>query len=670
MPLVSRRYLEEQERLRRADVGRIEALEATNGQINGQLQGMYDLVQKLTDQPQAYRWDNMWTWATPHSTKRRPMAVASLELLRNFADRYDVLRSCINHLKREAAAVPFEVIPKDVNDHSAETRNRCAEAAAFFGRHGGLGGFGKRPRHFQNEIFEDALVIGNYAVYIEFTRGGTPYTTLAIDAATIRPKVNSYGWQDSDNAFEQQVMGVPVRTFSAKELLWDGLWPVTNSPYFKSPVEYLLSVVMSALKADEWNRSWLTEGNHPNMLIGAPETWTPEQIERYQAYFDSILAGNTQERQKARIVPSGTSKLLDQSRKDADFQEFERWLMARTCSMMGVHPASIGYASEQYKYSQEAMMDATSMFGVGSILALRKELFDDLLEMLGFADLEMANRPNMEERADAKAERLTKECGGPYKTINEARSEIGLLPMEDGDELREAPGGASPSSDPFEFEDDQDDSRRLEDLRKWQAKAIARLKGDRPAQCEFQSLFIEESENAAIFESLGRCATTDEVVAVFRGYEDQLRGPDGRWIPMGPVVQFIEDSAKHKNTTKYLQVTTIGRLAAKRIEAQSGVNLLGWKVSLSADDIRHSLKRHGPNSIMAKNGQVPISQSTFIDAIRAINHPDDSRMEPGEKEGAPNLLHIHKKLSAKELVSVSVTSIGRRSVAIKTIYMR
>lgn len=510
----------------RAELSQLQSTIERQGSL---LTGMYEIIQKSAEAPPTYRWDNPWRYASPHSTKRKPEAIAPLELLRNFARTYDVLRSCINHLKREVRAVPFEIVSKDPNKTVPE--ERIKKAKEFFGRKGGLGGLQIRTRHFENAIFEDVMVIGAYAVFLWKKRNGTIHEAVALDASTIRPKVDVFGWQDPSEAFEQQILGVPYRTFAKDELLYDGLDPVTYSPYFVSPVEYLLGVIMSALSADNWNRAWLTDGNTPDALISVPETWTPEQVIAYQEYFDAILSGNSSERRKTRIVPNGTKSVVSQTRHEADFQEFETWLMRRTCSIMGVAPASIGYAGDQYKESQGESMRSTSVFGAGALLELRKDLYDDLLEMNGFADLEIRDVMAREEDPTVKADRLVKTSGGAFKTINEARSEEGLDPIEGGDVIRglnDSP--EEEDADPFEPDDDEDeeedDEQRIEDLAKWERKALKRLREGKGAQCEFRSDFLDEVELRSIFDALGGCEAADEVATLFRG---KAKRSDSGW---------------------------------------------------------------------------------------------------------------------------------------------
>lgn len=381
-----------------------------------------------------YQWDTPITWSTPQPPTRRPKSYVTLDQLRQLADTYDILRACIQHLKREVAAVPIQLVPKDPDRPVRDCKARVDKAQQFFDIPGGLGGIGQRRSHFESEIIEDLAVIGCAAVYYSPNRAGKPYEAIAIDGATIRPRVDAYGWPGpGDEWYEQWVYGVKVRGFLKEELRFDGLYPVSYSPYFKSPTEWLIQTVYTALKADEWNRLWLTEGNTPSDLIAAPEHWTPEQMMLYYDWFDAMLSGNNPERVKTKLVPAGTSRLQNPTRKDQDFELFQLWLLRRTCSLMGVQPASIGYSGEQYKVSQELSLDQTTQFGAGSLLEFRKALYDDLLERLGFGDLECKNITSQEEDAKNRADRNKLLVASGIKTVNEARADEGLDPIEGGE---------------------------------------------------------------------------------------------------------------------------------------------------------------------------------------------------------------------------------------------
>ena len=388
---------------------------------------------------------NAWAMNDPRrfrdyaDPRTRPYSAVSVDTLRMLARSYDVLAACITHLKSEVIKVPVKVVARDHRDTSEATRRAVEAANTFFGPRGGLGGTGVKRAEFEGRMLDDVLIIGAGALFLDYEtigamRDGNPDNVIAIDASTIRPLISAYGFAPAahEAAYEQVVQGQQVATFLGSELIYEGLpiFAQTNTPYFLSAVELLAMTIFTALKSDEWNRTWLTDGNVPDRLIKAPKEWTPDQIREYAQYFDDLLSGDLRARHKVRIVPEGT-EMTEQTRKDADFQQFEWWLRDRTCSVMGVNPASIGHHSRQYQDSQSAAMDATVEGRVAQLREWRRSLYDDLLERKGWGFLQVVDDVAREEDARARAERHEIEIRSGLRTVNETRREDGLEPSRE-----------------------------------------------------------------------------------------------------------------------------------------------------------------------------------------------------------------------------------------------
>ena len=391
---------------------------------------------KTEAQYPVYALDQPLQWSTPNPPQRRPGSMVSVAVLRQMADNYDVLRACINHLKREVTAVPIQITAKDAADKRKSTTRLAADVTRFFEEPGGLGGFGRRRSQFESEIIEDLCVVGAAATFYNRSRAGDLLEVLAIDSSTIRPRVDSYGFPGpGDFAYEQWIYGALVQQYTRDEMRYDGIYPKTYSPYFTSPVEWLLNAVNSALRADEWNRRWLTDGNTPSTMVAIPGV-SIQEAQNWVAYFDAIMSGDSQMRQKLKVVPESTKIVQAEHSKDQDFQAFELWLLRRTCAVMGVQPASIGFAGEQYKVSQEDSMKSGSQFGAGVVLEFRIAMYNDVLARMGLGDrLKASNVTAVEEAAGERAERNSKLVSGGIITPNEARQDEGREPMDGGDQL-------------------------------------------------------------------------------------------------------------------------------------------------------------------------------------------------------------------------------------------
>ncbi len=393
----------------------------------------------LTPTPyDAWRVNYPYAYTTPQDPQRHPNALLTQQVLRNIADTFDILRSCINHLKREVLGVPFTFVGTD-GRVSGRQSDRIAAANRFFSLNGGCGGRGVRVEDFICQVIEDSLVIGAAAIYCDRDGSGNISQCPAIDSATIRLVVDGHGWVHyDDGAFaEQWIQGQPTKKFYAEELIY--AYPAAHArswnPYPGSPVEWLALTVQSALSADRWNRAWLTEGTTPADLIALPEGWSTQNIQDYMRYWDAMMSGNIDRRVKTRFVPSGSQRVAGQSRKDQDFTEFELWLARRVGAIFGVHLASLGFAGEQFAVTQNSAMDATSAFGAGNLINFVEALLTQICEEAGFDGVRCKFIRESPDDLAVRAKTNSMRIGGGFMTINEARTAEGWQPIEGGDQL-------------------------------------------------------------------------------------------------------------------------------------------------------------------------------------------------------------------------------------------
>jgi len=438
----------------------------------------------------------------------KPGTFANPQTLRTIADTYDPARSCISHLKREAAAVAWKIVPIEEDDASAPTQRAIKEAEKFFSLDGGFGGPLLAPRHVFDQMIEDVLATGAYSMFCEF-RGGYLSRVMSIDSLTIKPRIDAHGWPDEQEPYEQWIHGAKVRGFSKAELLYDGLDPCSWHPYFRSPIEYLMAVILTAMAADSWNRDWLTDGTTPGELLTMPQDWTPDQIRDFFNWFTAIAQGSKARRQ-LRMAPSG-SKVAEFSRRDQEFGQMEEQLIRRTCSVFGVSPASISYEGSTYKVSQDSAKSQTSEIGVRRILDIRKDMIDQLLVRLGFPFLHCSNISEREEAAKDKTERIVKATGSPYMTVNEGRKEAGLDPVPGGDTIKTQ--AASPSPPSGDQEPVEEEVRA--ELGRWLSKSLKSLKRGLGASVSFDSAIIDSALRARVNSALMTASTPEAIRAAF-----------------------------------------------------------------------------------------------------------------------------------------------------------
>ena len=494
-----------------------------------------------------YAYDAPIDFATPMSPQRRPRSVVSLNTLRTLADTYDVLRACIQHLKREVISVPMKVIPKDEKDKSKKTQRQIRELEEFLSMSGGFGQPGKMRTVTECEIIEDLCVVGMAAVWYERTLGNRVLSAIAIDAATIRPNMDYFGWPGQGNeAYEQWVYGVMTARYSPDDLFFQGL--ATNSrswnPFFASPVEWLISTLNTGIRSDDWNRRFFTDGSSVTSAYALPDTWNPEQIKAWSLFWDAYTAGDSAARQKTKWFPGGSKQVGFPNRKDQDFSQLDLQTLRRTCAIMGVQPASIGFAGEQYKVSQEDSMESTSAFGVGVILEFLDSYYGDLFKRMGYDRVKPCRVTAREEKSLERADRNTKLVGAGIKTPNEAREDEGLDPHPEGDVLLVSnilvplstailPPQENPDDDPepgtggddsaknpgadTQNSDDGNNAATRVALGQWERKSINSLRRGATAIVPFRSDSINNFTASILQAEIKRAANIGDVQAIFRG---------------------------------------------------------------------------------------------------------------------------------------------------------
>lgn len=482
--------------------------------------------------PAVFAREHPWWYHQPQAPRFRPRQLVTLEILREFAQKYDVLRAMINHLKNEVEAVPLVVSARDKDDDSAATAKRIQEVEDWFEVEGGLGGFGLTRSEFEKQIIEDLHVIGPAAIYLQPTRGGGIYQALAIDAATIRPRVDLFGWPGpGEDWYEQYIEGILQRGFPPEEMYWRGLYPRTDSPYPDSPVEYLVLTVLAAVSADSWNREWLTDGDEPGTWLSMPSDMPVPVAREWLELFHERNRGNTRDRQKVNIFPGGTSQPQRASRRDQDFEAFTLNLARRCAAIIGVQLAAIGLSdSKEYAVTQEASIEQTSSVGIGKLLLYLETFYNYLLRRNGYRDLRASFQTAKEEDGARKADRLSKATGVPWRTPNEARAEDGLDSIgPDGDTLfvpttyqsaemaLNPPEPAMPGTGPAgaESSGDKGAAAQRAELKRWERKALRWLKERGSAQVSFDTDTLPEGIFRGVNVGLEASATAEEVRSVF-----------------------------------------------------------------------------------------------------------------------------------------------------------
>lgn len=363
-------------------------------------------------------------------SQQRTTAMFGFDVLRAFADGYDLLRLIIETRKDAMERLRWVIQLRDSKQKmTPQKRNRIDEITAFF----------LKPDKENNwntwlrMLLEDLFVIDAATLHKRKTRGGDLYALDQIDGATIRRVLDDSGRtpeDPNDTAYQQYLHGIPAVNYRASDLYYRPRNKRIQKIYGYSPVEQIMMTLNIALRRQVWQLNFFTEGNMPAALIGVPEEWTPDQIRIFQEWFDNMLAGNTGERRKARFVPSAVGKTYIPTQETELFGKAEEWLARVTCFAFSVSPQP--FLQMMNRATADSAQQEAAATGLAPIQNWVKALIDDILsEEFGSSDLEFVWRGD-DELDPVKRQQITSgNLRDGLITINEGRLDQGREAYED-----------------------------------------------------------------------------------------------------------------------------------------------------------------------------------------------------------------------------------------------
>lgn len=360
--------------------------------------------------------------------RKKPDSSVPFEVLRKFSIQHEISRAAINYRKRQLSRLDWDIVTAS-EDQTTLNPTDVATVKLFFKN---IGGAGNKYRKFINRLVEDLLVLDAIALYNQRTNGGQLYTILPIDAATIRLRVDQSGNTPlpPEAAYKQVIRGQVVAEFTTDEMIYDMMNPRTNSPYGLAPLESLMIIVSSSLKAGLWNLSYLTDGNIPEGFFGVPKEWTPQMIKDFQANWDAVMAGDEAATAKLKFTPEG-SYTPAKKQSDMAWEQFNDWLMKVTCALFDVQPSEIGFHPNKGGLGGAGMAQQASTTsdekGLEPLAQFVEEIFTEVIQVeLGYENLAF-HFSGLDKDKDAKTEAEVNEIKlrSGQVTLNELRTDDG-----------------------------------------------------------------------------------------------------------------------------------------------------------------------------------------------------------------------------------------------------
>ncbi|HEU0218621.1 MAG TPA: phage portal protein, partial [Stellaceae bacterium] len=354
----------------------------------------------------------------------RSYEAVSFEELRRLADAHDITRLAIETRKDQVERLDWSIRMRGGQMPRLDAKARIGAVKEFWRRPDG-----ERPfATWLRELLEDVLVLDAPALELRRNRGGALIGLDIVDGSTIKVLVDETGRRPRPPApaYEQVIKGRPWKLLTAEELLYLPRNPRPHKAYGFGPVEQIVMTVNIALRRQVMQLQHFTEGNVPPGLLNAPDGWNVEQISQFQAWFDSVLAGNTGSRSRLMWGPSGAKY---QAFKEAPYKDdFDEWLARIVCYAFSL-PAT-AFTRQVNRATAETAQEAAQDEGLAPLMGWVKRLVDQAIQdVMGHPDLEFA-WANLRPAAPVEQAKIidTYVRNGVY-AVNEARALLGLEPV-------------------------------------------------------------------------------------------------------------------------------------------------------------------------------------------------------------------------------------------------
>jgi hypothetical protein len=348
--------------------------------------------------------------------------------LRALADNYDLMRLAIETRKDQLAKLTGAVRAKDPGQRGAHDP-RVASVNDFLA-------YPDREHSWETwlrALVEDMLVIDAATIYPRKNRGGQLYALDLIDGATIKPVIDDHGRRPLPPlpAYQQVLVGLPAVDYAATELFYFPRNYRTAHVYGFPPVEQAIMSINIALRRQMHQLQFYTDGTMPDAIVPVPDNWSPQQIEDFQAYFDSLMVDNTAERRRMRFVPAGVAKGIVFPKDGALKDEYDEWLARIICYAFSVSPQ---WAVKQMnRASADSAQDQALQEGLAPLQHWVKLVIDRCIaDGFGYPDLEFAW--DSEDSVDPKeqSDLLLAQLAKGAIVLDEFRAATGREPYANG----------------------------------------------------------------------------------------------------------------------------------------------------------------------------------------------------------------------------------------------
>jgi hypothetical protein len=390
--------------------------------------------------------------------------LVSFATLRAAAEQIDILRRCVEVLKVKMTGLEWDIVLGEdaVEKVMAETGEKSYTRAQQLAKEKFSDDINRLKQFWEvpdignglvfsdwlNMALEDILVLDAWAVWPQKTVGGDLRGLQCLDGSTIKPLIDNRGMrpQSPHPAFQQILYGFPRSEFAApdEDIEADGefssdelFYGVRNrrtmSVYGLSPVERALPLADLYLRRQQWLRAEYTDGVMPELMFTTDANFgnNPDLLRAYENIFNDDLAGQTEQRKRARLLPAGMQPIQFDGYGEKFKDVLDEFLVTSICGHFGVMPTEIGFTPKSGLGGaghQAGESQSSEVIGLVPLSQWMGKMLSQLSYVfLGMPrELEFKFMPSTRNDAEAAARATDLDVRGGRLTLNEARSREGL----------------------------------------------------------------------------------------------------------------------------------------------------------------------------------------------------------------------------------------------------
>jgi hypothetical protein len=404
-----------------------------------------------------------WEYQVAQNINVTETRLIPFKTLRAAADQIDILRRCVEVTKSKLSGLDWDIVlATDASEKiAAESGGDHVRAMAkarekYTDEINRLREFWENPDRANGLTFtdwlmiaaEETLVVDALAIFPQPSVGGDLYGLQILDGATIKPLIDDRGMRPMAPApaYQQILYGFPRSEFQANsddpaadgEFTADDLvYAVRNrrttSVYGFGPVERALPLADIYLRRQQWIRAEYTDGVIPDLMFTTDAEWgtNPDLLRAYENILNDDLAGQTEQRKRARLLPSGLSPITNEGYGEKFKDTLDDYLITSICGHFGVQPSEIGFAPKGGLGGagfEQGRADNAEALGIQPLANWYSKMLTNLsyayLGMPRELEFKFITSKRLDDEGNARKSQIEVTSAG--KTINERRSELGL----------------------------------------------------------------------------------------------------------------------------------------------------------------------------------------------------------------------------------------------------